>query len=181
MCYEEVLPGIPDVRRDVGIHSVYIFDAVRRHESAIRWDGLRCHAPRDSCKIRLQALQEGGAATEMHCRLKKIAQVCSAYNVNRCRLPPLSTGLSHQGYVQEVRSLTDPRMRHNNILQLKEVFEDVENVYLITERCEEELMKKVAQLTAVSERDVASWLLPFAKAVNHAHINGTVCFHQNQK
>ena len=83
--------------------------------------------------------------------------------------------------MQEVRILTDPRMRHNNILQSKEVFEDVENVYLVTEHCEEELMKKVAQLTVVSERDVASWLLPFAKAVNHAHRNGTVCLHQNKK
>ena len=78
-----------------------------------------------------------------------------------------------QVYVQEVRILTNPKMTHKNIIRLKEVFEDAEYVYMIIERCGEELMKKVAQLTTVSERDVANWLLPFAKAINHAHRNGT--------
>ena len=87
--------------------------------------------------------------------------------------------MSGQGYVQEVRVLTDPNMKHRHIIRLMEVFEDVGFVYVITDPCDpcgENLLKKVAQLNSVSEREVANWLLPLVKAVNHAHSNGTVCF-----
>ena len=74
--------------------------------------------------------------------------------------------------MQEVRFLTEPHLTHKNIVHVKEILEDVEYLYIVRDLSQGELLKEVAQLSSVSERDVASWLLPVTKALHHAHKNG---------
>ena len=93
LCNEDVLAGVPDVRRDVGIQSVYSIDAFRRQECAgTVYDVThRETAAKYACKLYRKEELRQLSRTETQSRFKTIAQVCSAYNVNFCCLPACST------------------------------------------------------------------------------------------
>ena len=76
----EVLHGVPEVRRTVGLHSVYSFGDVRRKEtSGTVYDVTHLQTEkRYACKVYNKEELRRLSSTEMQSRYRNIAQVCSA-------------------------------------------------------------------------------------------------------
>ena len=70
---------------------------------------------------------------------------------------------------QEVKHLGT---HHEDILTLLRVYEDVENVHVVSERCDAELLEHLFTLETLSEADIAEIVCTLIKAVKTLHDHG---------
>jgi calcium-dependent protein kinase len=73
-------------------------------------------------------------------------------------------------FKNEIRVMTS--LDHPNIIQLKEVFEDAANLYIVMELCTGgELFARIQEQGAYGERDAAGLIIQMCRALHHMHIH----------
>jgi calcium-dependent protein kinase len=92
----------------------------------------------------------GGYGKVMRCTHKSTGEVRAVKIMDKAYItPPEQTRLKYE--IDILKNLTHP-----NILRLFEVFEDLKNIYLVTELCEGgELFDEIMNKKSFSEKDAA--------------------------
>ena len=81
---------------------------------------------------------------------------------------------------QEIEILRNPRSKHNNLVKLVRVYEDVQNIHMVFELCEGELLESLGSTEFLSERDIAEVLRVLVEVVLTLHGQGESCvLHQS--
>ena len=79
-----------------------------------------------------------------------------------------------------MKILCDLGGKHSNILAFQRVYEDVENVHIITDLCEGELLENLFTSQSLSQHNIATVMCTLVKALKFLHDHGetlhvTVC------
>jgi serine/threonine protein kinase len=83
------------------------------------------------------------------------------------------SGIDEEKFIEEIRLLQ--KLGHPNIMTMEDVFEDEENIYIVTElMCGGELFDRILEKKFFSERDAAMYTQKILEAVSYLHSHGVV-------